>query len=80
MYVLRTDSVLMKPVLDSIASRVGNSGLLWFGHVDRVDENSWASRCRTIKVTEVIVRERTYVLCRKNLEEMIRIDLVKMSQ
>ena len=49
--------------LDSIGSCMQNRRLHWFGHVERMDKNAWASRCRTIKVTGT------------TWEEVIRIDL-----
>ena len=57
--------------LDSIGSCMQNRRLRWFGHVERMDKNAWASRCRTIKVTGTTGRGRP----KKTWEEVIRIDL-----
>ena len=57
--------------LDSIGSCMQNRRLRWFGHVERMDKNAWASRCRTIKVTGTTGRGRL----KKTWEEVIRNDL-----
>ena len=57
--------------VDSIGSCMQNRRLCWFGHVERMDKNAWASRCRTIKVAGTTGRGRL----KKTWEEVIRIDL-----
>ena len=68
---LRSDELRGRLNLESIGRCVQNRRLRWFGHIERMDESAWVSRCRAVEVAGSVGRGRP----KKTWEEVIRMDL-----
>ena len=55
--------------------------LQWFGHLERGEETTWSSKCRTFKVSGSFYRRQPWktwnLLIRSNLKEKVNKDIAK---
>ena len=58
--------------MESITEVIQRGRLKWFGHLERMEDNNWVSKCRTMQVDGQRSRGRP----RKTWDEMITNDLV----
>ena len=44
--------------LKSMRERLQDRRLQWFGHIERIEESAWSSKCRTVYVSGGFLRGR----------------------
>ena len=48
---ISTEEIKAKPKLKSMREYLQDRRLQWFGHLEKMDESVWSSKCRTFKVS-----------------------------
>jgi len=71
---VRTEELYRRLGIEEIGTKVRRGRLRWFGHVERLNENCWQKRCRSLVVQGVKPRGRP----KKTWMETVKADMSKL--